>query len=164
MERRTQPVAAGGDGFRLFSRFRAPVDSRAIAARCNPGAPAASLSRRARRADDLVRRARETLSEERGRLVQPWCGARLLVHRALLPVIAVKSLGRGVSRRCDRRLLITSLPRRFSALLNASVQAENRWLTRGWGQVLGDRFSGRSNDEHTASRQQKSPFAGLLQQ
>ena len=39
MERRTQPVAAGGNGFRLFLRFQPPVDLPSLATGCNPGAP-----------------------------------------------------------------------------------------------------------------------------
>ena len=39
MERLRQPVAAGGNGFGLFSRFQRAVDLPLIAAGCNHGAP-----------------------------------------------------------------------------------------------------------------------------
>jgi hypothetical protein len=39
MERRKQPVAAGGKRFGLFLRFTVPVDLPLIATGCNPGAP-----------------------------------------------------------------------------------------------------------------------------
>src|SRR5882724_9389932 len=39
MERPTEPVAAAGNGFCLFSRFPGAVDLPSIAAGCNPGAP-----------------------------------------------------------------------------------------------------------------------------
>jgi hypothetical protein len=39
MERRTQLVAAGGNGFRLFLRFQPSVDLPPVATRCNPGVP-----------------------------------------------------------------------------------------------------------------------------
>src|SRR5213083_1064240 len=39
MERLRQPVAADGNGFRLFSRFRGAADLPLIATGCNHGAP-----------------------------------------------------------------------------------------------------------------------------
>jgi hypothetical protein len=39
MERLRQPVAAGGNGIGLFSRFREPADLPLIATGCNHGAP-----------------------------------------------------------------------------------------------------------------------------
>jgi hypothetical protein len=39
MERRKQPVAAGGNGFGFILRFTGLVDLPPIAARCNHGAP-----------------------------------------------------------------------------------------------------------------------------
>src|SRR5437879_4010215 len=39
MERRRQPVAASGSGFRLFLRLRGAVDLPVIADGCNHGAP-----------------------------------------------------------------------------------------------------------------------------
>lgn len=39
MERLKQPVAAGGNGFRLFPRFTGFGDLPLIATRCNHGAP-----------------------------------------------------------------------------------------------------------------------------
>ena len=83
MERLRQPAAASGNGFRLFSRFRGAVDLPAIAAGCNPGAPAASGCRTSRRFDPNTRIvARECPS---------WCcvanahGARLRSEQRHLP-------------------------------------------------------------------------------
>jgi hypothetical protein len=39
MELLRQPVAAGRNGFALFSRFAGPVDLPLVAAGCNHGAP-----------------------------------------------------------------------------------------------------------------------------
>lgn len=76
----------------------------------------------------------------------------MLVHRALPPGIAVKSQEGGVSRGCDRGLLITSLPRRCCVLPNVSAGRGDRSSgrsalarastgTSNWSSVLSSRMS-----------------------